>query len=222
MEIDKKRNKIIENDSRNVSHIDNYYSTFSNYNKFINKNIIKKEDKGTSTIDINLNTISSNINLMKLTKLNENNKIKKINTMLYDERTKYKILYQQNNKNFFNYKHLNDNYLNNILYPYNDKNLPLLSKRINSSKRIEKKNKFNPFTERSFNRKKITNFNEKLDAIDLNPSIKFNFDRLKLLMKKQNDINFKIINDVQKEMIKSKDLLKIYTNRLNYKSMSYH
>ena len=41
-------------------------------------------------------------------------------------------------------------------------------------------------------------------------------------MKKQNDINFKIINDVQKDMIKSKDLLKIYTNRLNYKSMSYH
>ena len=92
MEIDKKRNKIIENDSRNVSHIDNYYSTFSNYNKFINKKVIKKEDKGTSTIDINLNSISSNINLMKLTKLNENNKIKKINTMLYDERTKYKIL----------------------------------------------------------------------------------------------------------------------------------
>ena len=54
MEIDKKRNKIIENDSRNVSHIDNYYSTFSNYNKFINKKVIKKEDKGTSTIDINL------------------------------------------------------------------------------------------------------------------------------------------------------------------------
>ena len=42
MEIDKKRNKIIENDSRNVSHIDNYYSTFSNYNKFINKKVIKK------------------------------------------------------------------------------------------------------------------------------------------------------------------------------------
>ena len=223
MEIDKSRNKLFENDSKNIFHNDEYYSTYSNYNRFNNhKKLVKKEDKGTSTIDFNINSSSSNSNLMKLTKLNQNNKIKKINTMLYEERTKYKILYKQKNKKSMNYKHLNDNYINNILNPYNDKNLPLLSNRINSSKRIQiKKKKFNEFTERSFKTKKITNFNEKLDAIDLTSSIKFNFNRLKLLMQKQNDKNFKIINDVHKEMIISKDLLKIYTNKLNYKSKSY-
>ena len=223
MEIDKTRNKPFENDSINLFHNDEYYSTYSNYNKFnYNKKKVKKVDKGTSTMDFNINSSSSNINILKSFKTNQNNKINKINKILYEERTKYKILYKQKNKKSINYKHLNDNYINNILNPYNDKNLPLLSNRINSSKRIQiKKKKFNEFTERSFKIKKITNFNEKLDAIDLTPSIKFNFNRLKLLMQKQNDKNFKIINDVQKEMIKSKDLLKIYCNKLNHKSISY-